>query len=312
MTRTIRVGSRGSRLALIQARSTMTALNAETELVIIETHGDRVTDRPLSQVGGSGLFIKEIESALLEDRIDIAVHSMKDVPSVVPEGLTLAATLERIDAGDALITKTPGNGTDSISSLPRDARLATGSLRRRSQLLAARPDLSVEDLRGNVPTRLDKLDASTWDAIILATAGLVRLGLDERITARISIEEMIPAVGQGALAIEARADDNAVLAAVAPLNHEPSQRAVACERAFLARLEGGCQVPIGAHATVHGDRLQLHGYVGAVDGSRHLRRESTGDAPEAVGLGLAEEMLELGAAEIIRSVAELDGTSTDA
>ena len=299
MTRAIRVGSRGSDLALIQARSTMQGLEGETELVIIETHGDRVTDQPLSQVGRAGLFIKEIESALLDERIDIAVHSMKDVPSIVPDGLTLAATLERLDARDALVSRS----ANAIASLPRGARLATGSLRRRSQLLATRPDVNVEDLRGNVPTRLDKFDASSWDAIVLAAAGLVRLGLEERIGAVIPIEEMIPAVGQGALAIETRADDRDVVAVVARLNHVESQRAVTCERAFLGRLEGGCQVPIGAYADADGDRLRLRGYVGSVDGARHLRRETMGDVPEALGLALAEEMLEMGAAEIMRDVA---------
>ena len=303
MTRAIRVGSRGSDLALIQARSTMQALEGESELVIIETKGDRVTDRPLSQVGPSGLFIKEIETALIEERIDIAVHSMKDVPSVVPDGLMIAATLERLDARDALVSRS----ADSIASLPRGARLATGSLRRRSQLLATRPDVNVEDLRGNVPTRLDKFDASSWDAIVLAAAGLIRLGFEERIGTVIPIEDMIPAVGQGALAIETRADDRDVLVAVAPLNHVESQRAVACERAFLGRLEGGCQVPIGAYADADGDRLRLRGYVGSVDGTRHLRREAMGDVPEALGLALAEEMLEMGAAEIIRDVVEVDG-----
>ena len=303
MTRAIRVGSRGSDLALIQARSTMQGLEGETELVIIQTHGDRVTDQPLSQLGRAGLFIKEIESALLDERIDIAVHSMKDVPSIVADGLTLAATLERLDPRDALVSRR----ADSIASLPRGARLATGSLRRRSQLLATRPDVNIEDLRGNVPTRLDKFDASSWDAIVLAAAGLIRLGFEERIGTVIPIEDMIPAVGQGALAIETRADDRDVLVAVAPLNHVESQRAVACERAFLGRLEGGCQVPIGAYADADGDRLRLRGYVGSVDGTRHLRREAMGDVPEALGLALAEEMLEMGAAEIIRDVVEVDG-----
>ena len=305
MKRAIRVGSRGSDLALIQARSTMQGLEGETELVIIETHGDRVTDRPLDQVGRAGLFIKEIESALLDERIDIAVHSMKDVPSFVADGLTLAATLERLDPRDALVSRS-AKSADSIASLPRGARVATGSLRRRSQLLATRSDVNVEDLRGNVPTRLDKFDASSWDAIVLAAAGLIRLGFEERIGAVIPIEDMIPAVGQGALAIETRADDRDVLVAVARLNHVESQRAVACERAFLGRLEGGCQVPIGAYADADGDRLRLRGYVGSVDGTRHLRREAMGDAAEALGLALAEEMLEMGAAEIIRDVAEVD------
>lgn len=303
MTRTIRVGSRGSELALVQARATMRALECETELVIIETKGDRVTDRPLNEVGGAGLFIKEIESALLDDRIDIAVHSMKDVPSVIADGLSLAATLERLDARDALVSRS----ADSVESLPHGARLATGSLRRRSQLLAARPDLGVEDLRGNVPTRLAKFDASNWDAIVLAAAGLTRLGLAERISAVLPIENMIPAVGQGALAIETRDDDRDVIEVVERLNHAASQRAVACERAYLRRLEGGCQVPIGAYAETDGDRIRLRGYVGSVDGTRHLRREAKGDEPEEVGLALAEEMLELGAAEIVNERTKTDG-----
>ena len=303
MTRTIRVGSRGSELALVQARSTMQGLDSETELVIIETKGDRVTDRPLDQVGGAGLFIKEIESALLDDRIDIAVHSMKDVPSIIADGLSLTATLERLDARDALVSRS----ADSVASLAHGARLATGSLRRRSQLLAARPDLSVEDLRGNVPTRLKKFDASTWDAIVLAAAGLTRLGLEERISAVLPIEDMIPAVGQGALAIETRADDREVIEVAERLNHVASQRAIACERAFLRRLEGGCRVPIGAYADTDGTRLRIRGYVGSVDGAHHLRREATGDEPEKLGLALAEEMFELGAAELVRDGTKVDG-----
>lgn len=300
----LRVGSRGSELALIQARSVMQALGESTELIIIETHGDRVTDRPLSQVGGAGLFIKEIESALMDDRIDIAVHSMKDVPSVVPDGLALAATLERLDARDALISRE----APSIAALPRGAQVATGSLRRRSQLLAIRPDLRVDDLRGNVGTRLDKFDASSWDAIVLAAAGLLRLGLEGRIRHRIPIDEMIPAVGQGALGIETRADDRKALAAIDSLNHPETHRAVACERAFLGRLQGGCQVPIGAFAEVHDETLRLRGYVGSVDGKRRLRREATGalDAPDALGLALAEEMFDDGAGDIISEVANGD------
>ena len=186
--------------------------------------------------------------------------------------------------------------------------MATGSLRRRSQLLARRPDLEVEDLRGNVGTRLDKFDASSWDAIVLAAAGLLRLGLEERIRATIPIDEMIPAVGQGALALETRSDDREVLSAVSSLNHHETQRAVACERAFLGRLEGGCQVPIGAFAEVRQDKLRLLGYVGSVDGLRRLKREATGalDAPAALGLALAEEMLDHGAGEIIGEVARTD------
>lgn len=283
----------------------MNALERDTELVIIETHGDRVLDRALSEVGGAGLFIKEIEAALIDDRIDVAVHSMKDVPSAIPEGLALPATLERLDARDALVSR----GAESIRALPHGARMATGSLRRRSQLLGMRPDLEIEDLRGNVGTRLDKFDASSWEAIVLATAGLVRMELQSRIRARIPVEEMIPAVGQGALALETRSDDPSVIAAVESLNHEKTQRAVACERAFLRRLEGGCQIPIGAFAEVQGQELRLLGFVGSVDGSKRLRRETRGraDAPEVLGLSLAEEMLGDGAQEIIREVTGVDG-----
>jgi hydroxymethylbilane synthase len=304
MSPPIRVGSRGSDLALIQAREVMNALDEPAELVIIETHGDRVTDRPLSQVGGAGLFIKEIESALIDDRIDLAVHSMKDVPSVVPEGLSLAATLARLDARDALVSKT----APTIAALSHGAHIATGSLRRRSQLLAIRPDLVVDDLRGNVGTRLDKFDASSWDAVVLAAAGLMRLGLEARIRAKLPVDEMIPAVGQGALAIETRTDDRRVRSLVEALNHPATQRAVACERAFLGRLEGGCQVPIGAFAEIEQQSLRLLGYVGSVDGSRRLRREATGalEAPEALGLALAEQMLEAGAGEIIGEIARSD------
>lgn len=276
------------------------APQAQMELQIIQTEGDRVTDRPLSQVGGSGLFIKEIEKALLDERIDLAVHSMKDVPSQVAEGLSLAATTERRDPRDAFVSRR----AESIESLPQGARLATGSLRRRSQLLAARPDLHIEDLRGNVPTRLEKLDASDWDGIVLAAAGLERLGLSDRIRSLIPLETMLPAVGQGALAIEIRESDEALFEILERVNHHDSERAVAAERALLARLEGGCQVPIGAYAEIGDGELWLRGFVGSIDGSNHLKREIAGRPEEAetLGLALAEQMLEAGAAEIIRDV----------
>jgi hydroxymethylbilane synthase len=300
--RTIRVGSRGSRLALVQARAIMEALapDADVELEIIQTQGDRVTDRPLSQVGGSGLFIKEIEKALLEERIDLAVHSMKDVPSRIAEGLTLAATTERKDPRDAFVSRR----AESIESLPEGARLATGSLRRRSQLLVRRPDLRIEELRGNVPTRLAKLDASEWEGIVLAAAGLERLGLSERIRSLIPLETMLPAVGQGALAVEIRESDEALAKILARVNHEDSERAVAAERALLARLEGGCQVPIGAYAEIADGELRLRSFVGSIDGAKHLKREIAGrpEEAEALGLALADQMLDSGAAEIIRDV----------
>ncbi len=301
--RPIRVGSRRSELALIQSRLVLDALPGEAEFVLIQTRGDRVTERPLNQVGGAGLFIKEIESALLEERIDLAVHSMKDVPSQIPEGLTLAATTKRLDARDALVSRS----ADSLASLPEGAKMATGSLRRRSQLLAARPDLQIEDLRGNVATRLAKFDASSWEAIVLAGAGLVRMGLKERITSYFSVDEMIPAVGQGALALETR-DDDELRHRLRELNHPASESAVLAERAFLGRLQGGCQVPIGAYGEVEAGELRLRGFVGSVDGRRYLKREKRGPivaAPE-LGLALAEEMLAAGASEIIQELAEVD------
>ena len=232
--RPLRVGSRKSELALIQSRSIIASLGGEAELVLIQTRGDRITDRRLNQVGGAGLFIKEMESALLDERIDLAVHSMKDMPSEIPEGLALAATTKRLDARDALVSRS----ADSLASLPDGSKMATGSLRRRSQLLAARPDLHIEDLRGNVPTRLSKFDASSWEAIVLAGAGLVRLGLEARIRSYFSFDEMIPAVGQGALALETR-DDDALRDRLRELNHPASESAVLAERAFLGRLQGG-------------------------------------------------------------------------
>jgi len=305
--RRIRIGTRGSRLALVQTHSVADAIRAKHPEVavvveIIETQGDRVLDRPLSAIGDAGVFIKEIEAALLEERVDLAVHSMKDLPSKLTDGLALAATTERFDPRDVLVARS----ASSLETLPRGGTVATGSLRRRSQLLALRPDLKVEDLRGNVPTRLEKFDRSTWDAIILAGAGLERLGLATRIRSYIPIESMLPAVGQGALALETRASDRELAETVAFLSHAPTERAVVSERSFLARLEGGCRVPIAAYAEIRGGSLSLRGYVGAVDGSRHLRREIEGDSSRAEGLGLelAESMLAEGAAAIIRQSGE--------
>ncbi len=301
--RPLRVGSRKSELALIQSRSIIASLGGEAELVLIQTRGDRITDRPLNQVGGAGLFIKEMESALLDERIDLAVHSMKDMPSEIPEGLALAATTKRLDARDALVSRS----ADSLASLPDGAKMATGSLRRRSQLLAARPDLHIEDLRGNVPTRLSKFDASSWEAIVLAGAGLVRLGLEARIRSYFSFDEMIPAVGQGALALETR-DDDALRDRLRELNHPASESAVRAERAFLGRLQGGCQVPIGAYGEIEAGELRLRGFVGAVDGHRYEKRERRGPvaAAQEIGLALAEDMLAAGALAIIQERSEVD------
>jgi len=305
--RRIRIGTRGSRLALVQTHSVADAIRAKhpevaVDVEIIQTQGDRVLDRPLSAIGDAGVFIKEIETALLEERVDLAVHSMKDLPSKLTLGLALAATTERVDPRDVLVARS----ASSLETLPRGGTVATGSLRRRSQLLALRPDLKVEDLRGNVPTRLEKFDRSTWDAILLAGAGLERLGLATRIRSYIPIESMLPAVGQGALALETRASDRELAETVAFLSHAPTERAVVSERSFLARLEGGCRVPIAAYAEIRGGSLSLRGYVGAVDGSSHLRREIEGDSSRAEGLGLelAESMLAEGAAAILRQSGE--------
>jgi hydroxymethylbilane synthase len=272
------------------------------DVEIIETQGDRVLDRPLNAIGDAGVFVKEIETALLEERVDLAVHSMKDLPSTLTSGLALAATTERVDPRDVLVARS----VSSLETLPRGGTVATGSLRRRSQLLALRPDLNVLDLRGNVPTRLEKFDRSPWDAILLAGAGLERLGLAARIRSYIPLESMLPAVGQGAIALETRASDRDLKETVRFLSHAPTERAVVAERSFLARLEGGCRVPIAAYAEFRESSLSLRGYVGAVDGSRHLRREIEGDASraESLGLELAEWMLAEGAAAILRQSGE--------
>ncbi len=267
------------------------------ELVGMTTQGDRVLDSPLARIGGKGLFVKELEIALLEDRADIAVHSVKDVPMELPEALELPVILDREDPLDAFVS----NHYADVDALPQGARVGSSSLRRQCQLRARRPDLQVHDLRGNVNTRLGKLDAEEYDAILLAAAGLKRLGFDERIRARLQPEVSLPAVGQGAIAIECRAGDTVIHERIAPLNDADTADRVRAERAFNRRLEGGCQVPLAAHATLAGDRLQLDGLVGAVDGSRLLRRQVEGgrDEAEALGIRLADMLLELGAGELL-------------
>ncbi len=300
--RTLRVGTRGSELALVQTRRMMASLaelvpDLRLEIETIRTKGDKVTDVRLDQVGDQGLFIKELETALLEKRIDFAVHSMKDVPSQISPGLVLAATTERLDPRDALISR----GARSLADLPQKATLATGSLRRCSQALALRPDLQVVALRGNVTTRLQKFDSSSWDGMILAGAGLQRLGLDHRISAPLPTDQMLPAVGQGALAIEARGNDLQVLEWLGLLGHLETAVAVDAERAFLRKLEGGCTVPIAALGSVAENRLTLEGYVGTVEGDRYLRRRAEGSfsEPDKIGTALAEQMLADGAKEIL-------------
>ncbi|MGL5320880.1 MAG: hydroxymethylbilane synthase, partial [Aeromonas veronii] len=272
----------------------------EVTLVPMVTKGDVILDTPLAKVGGKGLFVKELELALLEQRADIAVHSMKDVPVEFPDGLGLVCICKRDDPHDALVS----NHYDSLDALPQGAIVGTSSLRRQCQLRAARPDLHIKDLRGNVGTRLSKLDNGEYDAIILAAAGLRRLGLEARIRARLSVQQSLPAVGQGAIGIECRLDDARVRALLAPLNHADTADRVVAERAMNNRLQGGCQVPIGSYAELTGDQLYLRALVGAPDGSRLLQAEIRGPRTEAEQLGsaLAEQLLDAGAGSILSAV----------
>lgn len=301
----IRIATRQSPLALWQAEHVRQLLCAqhpdlEVTLVPMVTKGDVILDTPLAKVGGKGLFVKELELALLEQRADIAVHSMKDVPVEFPDGLGLVCICERDDPHDALVS----NHYDSLDALPQGAIVGTSSLRRQCQLRAARPDLHIKDLRGNVGTRLSKLDNGEYDAIILAAAGLRRLGLDARIRARLSVQQSLPAVGQGAIGIECRLDDARVRALLAPLNHADTADRVVAERAMNNRLQGGCQVPIGSYAELTGDQLYLRALVGAPDGSRLLQAEIRGPRTEAEQLGsaLAEQLLDAGAGSILSAV----------
>jgi hydroxymethylbilane synthase len=290
------IASRGSQLALWQANwvaGRLADAGQECRIEIIKTTGDKITDVPLAKVGTKGLFTKEIEEALLDGRADLAVHSLKDLPTELPDGLVLAAVPERQDPRDAVVGRT-------LAALPAGARAGTSSLRRAAQLRQLRPDLAIESVRGNLDTRLRKLDEGQYDAILLAAAGLKRLGWADRIAEILPPEQMCPAVGQGALAIETRA--GSTVAAV--LDHAPTHTAVMAERALLARLGGGCQVPIGAHATVEAGRLRLIAIVAAPDGSKLVRAQSEGAAEDAVRLGesAAEDLLSRGAAEILKAV----------
>ena len=290
------IGSRGSQLALWQARwvqSQLAAAGVESRIEIIKTTGDKILDVPLSQVGSKGLFTKEIEDALLDGSVDLAVHSLKDMPTELPAGLTLAAIPEREDVRDAIIGCT-------LDALPHGARVGTSSLRRTAQLRAMRPDLAIESVRGNVDTRLRKLDEGQFKAILLAAAGLRRLGWAGRIAEYISPEQMCPAVGQGALAIETREDRVAV---AAPLEHPATRAAITAERAMLGALGGGCQVPIGAYAVLDGPALHLRGIVATQDGSRIVRGMRSGTSAEAAATGraLAADLLSQGARELLQA-----------
>lgn len=294
------IGSRGSQLALWQARYVAARLEALGEIVeirVIRTTGDKITDVPLAKVGTKGLFTKEIEEALLAGDVDLAVHSLKDMPTELPAGLTLAAVPEREDPRDAIIGA-------RLADLPSGALVGTSSLRRSAQLHALRPDLRVESVRGNLDTRLAKRDAGQYDAILLASAGLRRLGWHDRIAEELDPAVMCPAVGQGALAIETRADGGAAWNLCRQLEHAPTRAAVTAERAVLGTLGGGCQVPIGAHATVQGGMLHLRAVVIAPDGTDVIRRESSGPVADAETLGrrLGEHLLAEGGRQILERV----------
>lgn len=272
----------------------------QVELVPMVTKGDVILDTPLAKVGGKGLFVKELEQAMLENRADMAVHSMKDVPVDFPAGLGLVSICEREDPRDAFVS----NHYHSIDELPQGAIVGTSSLRRQCQISARRPDLVIRSLRGNVGTRLGKLDAGEYDAIILAAAGLKRLGLEARIRQALPAEFSLPAVGQGAVGIECRLDDQALITLLQALNHSDTAVCVRAERAMNTRLEGGCQVPIGSFAVLEEDQLWLRGLVGAPDGSQMVAGERRGprDQAEQMGISLAEELLDGGARDILREV----------
>ena len=305
MPREIRIATRKSALALWQAEYVKSALEQahpglRVSLVPMVSRGDKLLDAPLAKIGGKGLFVKELETALLENEADIAVHSMKDVPMDFPEGLGLFCICEREDPRDAFVS----NRFDSLDALPAGSIVGTSSLRRHAQLLARRPDLRIHFLRGNVNTRLAKLDAGEYDAIILAAAGLIRLGFEGRIRSSISVDDSLPAGGQGAVGIDCRTADAEVHALLAPLHHRDTAVRVNAERALNKRLNGGCQVPIACYAVLEGDQLWLRGLVGQPDGGQLLRAESRAPADEAEQLGVrvAEDLLGQGAETILKAV----------
>ncbi len=304
-THSVKLGTRGSPLALCQAGLVTEELrrrwpDLDVTIVPIKTSGDKFLDVVLSQVGGKGLFVKEIEEALLDGRIDLAVHSLKDLPAELAPGLCEGAVMRREDPLDALVARNGLRFTD----LPRGARIGTSSLRRQVQFLHCRPDLQIESLRGNVQTRLNKLETLGLEAVVLAAAGLIRLGLQDRITERLQPDLCLPAIGQGALVIEIREDDQQTAERVETLNHRETRQATTAERAFLRRLGGSCVTPIAAFGRLEGETLVLTGMVASLDGKRLLRQAVVGEAgtPEQVGQTLADGLLSAGAGEIIREV----------
>ena len=303
MSQTIRIATRKSPLAMWQAEEVARQLKLhhpelEVEFVKMTTKGDKILDAPLAKVGGKGLFVKELEQGMLDGQADIAVHSMKDVPMAFPEGLHLPIIMEREDPRDAFVS----SHYASLDDLPANARIGTSSLRRQLQLKEAMPDAQMLDLRGNVNSRLQKLDNGDYDAIILAAAGLIRLGFKDRIRSFIEPEQSLPAIGQGAVGIECRENDDTILKLLAPLNHPHTHTRLSAERAMNNRLNGGCQVPIAGYSVLEGDEIYLRGLVGRPDGSEVVRDEIRGPAAQAEQLGveLAERLLARGADAILK------------
>ena len=305
MKPSIKIGTRASKLALWQANWVQSALSEKfpgqkVELVTIKTKGDKILDVPLAKVGGKGLFVKEIEQALLEGRIDLAVHSMKDMPAEIPEGLYIGAIPQREDPADVLVARE----NLEFSNLKRGAVIGTSSLRRAAQLRHARPDISITPLRGNLDTRLKKLQTENLDAIVLAAAGIKRLNLTHRITQYLQADIMLPAVGQGALCIEMRRDDPIIAPMLATLDHANSRTVVLGERAFLNHLGGSCQVPIAGHGEINRNTFNLTGLVADLDGSRILKATLSGstDSTETIGIRLAQQLLDQGADQILEKL----------
>ena len=298
----VRIGTRGSKLALAQCTWVKDRVETKypdvtVELVRIKTRGDKILDSPLSEIGGKGLFVKEIEEALLRKDVDLAVHSMKDVPTEFPDDLQISVFPEREDPRDGFVSITHR----TLGDLPKGATVGTSSLRRSAQLLSLRPDLNIVSIRGNVDTRLSKLESGDFQAIILAVAGLKRLGFIDKISQVLTSDELLPAVGQGALGLETRKNDDKISELFRFMNHRPTELVVRAERAFLETLEGGCQVPIAAYGRIDRDNLILRGMVADLDGSRIIRDEMRGnqDGPEAIGITLARRLLSSGADQIL-------------
>lgn len=306
------IGTRGSDLALWQSRFVQSRLaelfpSTTVELAVIKTLGDKILDSPLSKIGDKGLFTKELEKELLDGSIDLAVHSLKDIPTVIPDGLMLGAVTEREDVRDVFIAH-PDKPYRTLADVPRGGTIATGSLRRTCQLLHLRPDLHITDLRGNLNTRMKKLEESSWDGMLLAFAGLKRLGWEARMTEVLSCDTILPAVGQGALGIEIRKNDARIRTAVHGLHHPPTAQSVAGERALLRHLEGGCQVPIGTFGRLEEGRFRLDALVGSLDGTKIVRGHITGEPgrSESLGIELARQLIERGAGEILASIRTSD------